>query len=78
MVSKIGTNLYVCEHPTKGYVLLKRLTLVLDGLISGVASNLITCIKIFRNVLYKSISLKNILIEILRLHFHIRDGNTSE
>ena len=37
MVSKIGTILNVCEHPTKGYVLLKRLTLVLDGLISGVA-----------------------------------------
>ena len=75
MVSKIGTNLYVCEHPTKGYVLLKRLTLVLDGLISGVASKLITCIQIFCKVICKSISLKNVLIEI---HFHIRDGNTSQ
>ena len=72
MVSKIGTNLYVCEHPTKGYVLLKRLTLVLDGLISGVALKLITCIQIFCKVICKSISLKNVLIET------IRDGNTSE
>ena len=75
MVSKIGTISNVCEHPTKGYVFLKRLTLVLDGLISGVASKLITCIQIFCKVICKSISLKNILIETTRF---IRDGNTSE
>ena len=53
----------MCEHPTKGYVLLKRLTLVLDGLISGVAEKLITCIPIFCKVLHQPISLKSALIE---------------